>query len=40
MTQPETIVLPAGLALRRIVVGLWQVADQERDGRTLDLDRG
>lgn len=39
MTEPETIVLPAGLALRRVVVGLWQVADQERDGRTLDLDR-
>ena len=38
MTEPERLTLPGGLAVRRIVVGLWQVADQERFGRTLDLD--
>lgn len=38
MSGPERIVLPGGLAIRRIVTGLWQVADQERDGRGLDLD--
>lgn len=38
MSEPATIALPGGLTVRRIVTGLWQVADQERDGRTLDLD--
>ncbi len=28
--------LPSGFAPRRIVTGLWQMADQERDGRTPD----
>jgi aryl-alcohol dehydrogenase-like predicted oxidoreductase/enamine deaminase RidA (YjgF/YER057c/UK114 family) len=31
--------LPAGLAITRIVTGLWQVADQERGGRRLDIER-
>jgi aryl-alcohol dehydrogenase-like predicted oxidoreductase/enamine deaminase RidA (YjgF/YER057c/UK114 family) len=30
--------LPAGLAINRIVTGLWQVADQERNGRRLDIE--
>lgn len=30
--------LAPGLEVSRIITGLWQVADQERDGRTLDLD--
>src|SRR5262249_8639001 len=30
--------LASGLEISRIVTGLWQVADQERDGRSLDLD--
>ncbi len=30
--------LAPGLEISRLVTGLWQVADMERDGRTLDLD--
>ena len=36
---PERIELAPGLEISRIVTGLWQVADMERDGRTLDRDR-
>ena len=36
---PRTILAP-GLSIPRIVTGLWQVADQERDGRTLDPEAG
>ncbi len=32
---PRTLLAP-GLPASRIVTGLWQVADQERDGRSLD----
>lgn len=32
------IALAPGLDISRVVNGLWQVADQERDGRQLDLD--
>lgn len=32
------VTLAPGLEVSRIITGLWQVADQERDGRTLDLD--
>ena len=28
-----------GVPARRMITGLWQMADQERDGRSLDLDR-
>ena len=28
-----------GLSISRVLTGLWQMADQERDGRTLDLSR-
>ena len=28
-----------GLSLSRIITGLWQVADMERDGQTLDIER-
>jgi aryl-alcohol dehydrogenase-like predicted oxidoreductase/enamine deaminase RidA (YjgF/YER057c/UK114 family) len=38
MTTPERTALAPGLEISRIVTGLWQVADQERDGRALDLD--
>ncbi|KUF10953.1 aldo/keto reductase [Pseudoponticoccus marisrubri] len=34
----DRISLPSGLSLSRIVTGLWQMADQERDGRAFDLD--
>jgi aryl-alcohol dehydrogenase-like predicted oxidoreductase/enamine deaminase RidA (YjgF/YER057c/UK114 family) len=37
--SPDRIELAPGLVVSRIVSGLWQVADMERDGRRLDLDR-
>lgn len=33
---PDRITLPAGLDIPRLVTGLWQVADMERGGTTLD----
>jgi aryl-alcohol dehydrogenase-like predicted oxidoreductase len=33
------ILLAPGLEICRVVTGLWQVADMERDGRTLDPGR-
>ena len=38
MPRPDRIVLAPGLEISRVVTGLWQVADMERDGRTLDLE--
>lgn len=32
------ITLAPGLEISRVLTGLWQLADMERDGRTLDLD--
>jgi len=32
------ITLAPGLEISRVLTGLWQIADMERDGRTLDLD--
>ncbi len=37
--RPERTRLAPDLEISRMVTGLWQVADQERDGRTLDPDR-
>jgi aryl-alcohol dehydrogenase-like predicted oxidoreductase/enamine deaminase RidA (YjgF/YER057c/UK114 family) len=37
--SPERIALAPGLEISRVVTGLWQVADMEREGRTLDPDR-
>jgi aryl-alcohol dehydrogenase-like predicted oxidoreductase/enamine deaminase RidA (YjgF/YER057c/UK114 family) len=34
----ERIELAPGLTISRVVTGLWQIADMERAGRTLDLD--
>jgi aryl-alcohol dehydrogenase-like predicted oxidoreductase/enamine deaminase RidA (YjgF/YER057c/UK114 family) len=31
--------LSAGLSISRVVTGLWQIADMERGGHTLDLER-
>jgi aryl-alcohol dehydrogenase-like predicted oxidoreductase/enamine deaminase RidA (YjgF/YER057c/UK114 family) len=31
--------LAPGLTISRVVTGLWQIADMEREGRTFDLDR-
>jgi len=42
MAQPvhvPTTELAPGLTISRVVTGLWQLADMERDGRTLDLER-
>jgi len=36
---PERTELAPGLFVSRLVTGLWQVADMERDGRCLDQDR-
>jgi aryl-alcohol dehydrogenase-like predicted oxidoreductase len=38
LSVPERIELAPGLNISRIVTGLWQVADMERDGRQLDVD--
>lgn len=35
---PERVRLAPGLPISRVVTGLWQIADMERDGRVLDLD--
>ena len=44
MTRPmtphvERIDLSPDLSISRVVTGLWQLADMERDGRTIDIDR-
>ena len=36
-TAVERIALAPDLDIARVVTGLWQIADMERDGRTLDL---
>src|SRR5271165_6413185 len=36
--QVERRELAPGLTISRVLTGLWQIADMERDGRTLDLD--
>ena len=36
MGEIERYELGRGFSIARVVTGLWQVADQERDGRTLD----
>ena len=35
-TRPETIRIAPDLEISRIITGLWQVADMERNGGTLD----
>ncbi len=37
MTGPAKTTL-GKLSVRRVVTGLWQMADQERDGKAFDLD--
>jgi aryl-alcohol dehydrogenase-like predicted oxidoreductase/enamine deaminase RidA (YjgF/YER057c/UK114 family) len=36
--RPDRTLLAPGLEISRVVTGLWQVADIERDGRLLDRD--
>lgn len=38
MTQPDRARLGRNTPIRRLIVGLWQMADQERDGKAFDLD--
>src|SRR5205814_9299411 len=35
---PPRIALAPGLEIPRVLTGLWQVADMERDGKPLDVD--
>ncbi|MGH8705038.1 MAG: aldo/keto reductase [Burkholderiales bacterium] len=37
--RPPRVELAPGLDVPRVLTGLWQVADMERDGKSLDLDR-
>jgi aryl-alcohol dehydrogenase-like predicted oxidoreductase/enamine deaminase RidA (YjgF/YER057c/UK114 family) len=37
---PDRITLGDGLSVSRLVCGLWQVADLEKDGKTLDPEAG
>ena len=36
--QDRTIELAPGLRISRVVTGLWQIADMERDDKSVDLD--
>lgn len=36
---PATAKLGRALSVRRLIIGLWQMADQERDGKPFDLER-
>jgi aryl-alcohol dehydrogenase-like predicted oxidoreductase/enamine deaminase RidA (YjgF/YER057c/UK114 family) len=38
MTIERTLLAP-GLEVSRVLTGLWQIADMERDGRTIDLQK-
>jgi len=40
MPLPDRIALTKDLSISRIVCGLWQVADIEKDGATIDPDQG
>lgn len=36
MTASDPVI--GNVPIRRLVTGLWQMADQERDGKVFDLD--
>jgi aryl-alcohol dehydrogenase-like predicted oxidoreductase/enamine deaminase RidA (YjgF/YER057c/UK114 family) len=38
-TTVERCTLAPGLSVSRVLTGLWQIADMERDGRRIDLER-
>jgi aryl-alcohol dehydrogenase-like predicted oxidoreductase/enamine deaminase RidA (YjgF/YER057c/UK114 family) len=40
LSRPPRFELAPGLEISRIVTGLWQVSDMERDGSTVDPDKG
>src|SRR6188472_589582 len=35
----ERVTLAPDLSISRVLTGLWQIADMERDGRTVDTER-
>ena len=39
-TGPEQLKLADGMEISRVVTGLWQIADMERDGNTIDPEKG
>ncbi|MBT6095494.1 MAG: aldo/keto reductase [Rhodospirillaceae bacterium] len=39
-SRPDTTMIGNSLEISRVLTGLWQVADMERDGRALDPDAG
>ncbi|MGB3407588.1 MAG: aldo/keto reductase [Jannaschia sp.] len=39
MGHPDRTKLGRDVPIRRLITGLWQMADQERDGKAYDLDR-
>ena len=38
MSISKTIELAPGLSISRALIGLWQIADMERDGKKVDPD--
>jgi predicted oxidoreductase len=36
MSKVERVKLAKGLEISRAITGLWQIADMEKDGKTLD----
>lgn len=38
LTRPERVSIAPGLDVPRVLTGLWQIADLERDGNTIDMD--
>ena len=38
MGQPDRTTIGRNVPIRRLITGLWQMADQERDGKSYDLD--
>ena len=40
MRAPDQLTLSDRLKINRVLVGLWQVADIEKDGATIDPETG
>ena len=39
LISPERVSLTSDLSVPRVLTGLWQIADLERDGTTIDTDQ-
>jgi hypothetical protein len=37
--EPDRTDIAPGLSISRVLTGLWQIADQEKDGAPLDVER-